>query len=374
MKARRSVWPAIAASLVVSLACDTAMRDEAEVQPVPDSTSPAATEQRSDAGITMSIQAKYFASDNVKAREIDVDTDSGVVTLRGSVDNDTQRQEAEQIARGVAGVVRVDNQLTVGRPLARSDDASATSPGWITTKIQAQYFMNPTLKPWNISVTTSPDGVVTLQGRVDSPEDRAEAVRIARSTEGVTSVEDLLRTERETAATSGTGMGERADRMADSAGDAWITTKVQSRFFLDPDVKGLNINVDTTSRVVTLSGRVASESERNEALAIARSTEGVRDVRDNLRVDAAPAAGGSSSDRRTVGQRIDDAWITMNVQSKFFLHDAIKARDIDVDTNNGVVTLKGSVPNEAAKSAAERLARETDGVSRVVNNLTIASS
>jgi osmotically-inducible protein OsmY len=383
MRVRRSGWSILLASLAVSVACNTSTREEAEVQPVPDSASPAATEQRSDAGITMSVQAKYFSSDTVKARDIDVDTDSGVVTLRGAVDNETQRQEAEQIARSVAGVVRVDNQLTVGAAAgaaARRDDTAADSPGWITTKIQAQYFMNPSLKPWNISVNTSDDGVVTLQGRIDSAEDRAEAVRIARNTDGVRDVQDLLRSERETAATSGSGTEQQTERMADTVGDAWITTKVQSRFFMDPNVKGRNIDVETANGIVTLSGTVASEGERLEAMSIARSTDGVREVRDNLSVMPGSSAGdmnrtpGTPADQRSAGARVDDAWITMNVQSKFFMHDTIKAREIDVDTRNGVVTLTGSVPDEAARSAAERLARETNGVSRVVNSLTVSGN
>jgi osmotically-inducible protein OsmY len=44
---------------------------------------------------------------------------------------------------------------------------------------------------------------------------------------------------------------------------------------------------------------------------------------------------------------------------------------VNVDTRNGVVTIKGTVPTEAAKRAAETLASETDGVVRVVNQLRV---
>ena len=63
-------------------------------------------------------------------------------------------------------------------------------PAWITTKIQAQYFVNREIKPWNIDVTTHSNGVVTLEGEVDTAQDKAEAVRIARETEGVSRVVD----------------------------------------------------------------------------------------------------------------------------------------------------------------------------------------
>ena len=71
---------------------------------------------------------------------------------------------------------------------------------------------------------------------------------------------------------------------------------------------------------------------------------------------------------------VDDAWITMKVQSKYFIHDEIKSRTVDVDTKNGIVTLKGSVPSDVAKHAAEVIAQDTEGVSRVVNNLKIEAA
>jgi hyperosmotically inducible periplasmic protein len=61
----------------------------------------------------------------------------------------------------------------------------------------------------------------------------------------------------------------------------------------------------------------------------------------------------------------------MKIQSKYFIHDEIKSRKVDVDTKNGIVTLRGSVPSDAAKQAAELIAHDTDGVVKVVNNLTV---
>ena len=62
----------------------------------------------------MKIQSKYFLDADVKGRQIDVDTNDGVVTLKGTVDTAEQKQQAEQIARGTEGVKRVVNQLVVG--------------------------------------------------------------------------------------------------------------------------------------------------------------------------------------------------------------------------------------------------------------------
>jgi osmotically-inducible protein OsmY len=67
-----------------------------------------------DAKITTVVKSKYLADDTLKGLEISVDTEQGVVTLTGKVQNDSAKELANQIASGVEGVVSVNNQLTVG--------------------------------------------------------------------------------------------------------------------------------------------------------------------------------------------------------------------------------------------------------------------
>lgn len=66
--------------------------------------------------------------------------------------------------------------------------------------------------------------------------------------------------------------------------DAEITASVKTRLAADPDVAALNIDVDTLEGVVTLSGRVESAAEKSEAERVARGTDGVRRVNNNLLV------------------------------------------------------------------------------------------
>jgi osmotically-inducible protein OsmY len=72
------------------------------------------------------------------------------------------------------------------------------------------------------------------------------------------------------------------------------------------------------------------------------------------------------------GNAISDGWITTKVKSSFVGKDALKGSDINVDTNNHVVTLKGTVPSEAGRARAIAIAKETKGVDKVVDELTIA--
>jgi osmotically-inducible protein OsmY len=66
-----------------------------------------------DASITTTIKGKYLVDDTLKGLQIDVDTAQGVVKLSGTVQSDTAKELATQIAQSVEGVVSVDNQLTI---------------------------------------------------------------------------------------------------------------------------------------------------------------------------------------------------------------------------------------------------------------------
>lgn len=66
-----------------------------------------------DAAITTAVKSKYLADDTLKGLDISVETDHGVVMLTGSVQSEAAREHATQIARGVDGVVSVNNELTV---------------------------------------------------------------------------------------------------------------------------------------------------------------------------------------------------------------------------------------------------------------------
>jgi osmotically-inducible protein OsmY len=344
----------------------------------------AALTEMSDPLLETSVRARLYAAGATRDSDIDVSATSGVVTLSGQVENPIIEQQALAVARETEGVTRVEDQLavaTTGTEAARPDGAAnartaerdvtniTNTPGWITTKIQAQYFLDPDIKPWNIDVTTSSGGVVELRGEVDSADDKAEAVRIARATEGVTRVEDHLRVRGDTATATEAAAAE-LERLAGS--DPWITAKVQAKYFLDPDVKALDLDVTTRDGVVTLQGAVETEAERRHAVAIARNTDGVRDVRDDLRVgvDAPNEPRGTSG--RGILAGATDPWITTKIQSKYFLDADVKGHRIDVDTRDGVVTLSGTVASTTRRELAEQIARDTDGVTRVINRLTVA--
>jgi hyperosmotically inducible protein len=153
--------------------------------------------------------------------------------------------------------------------------------------------------------------------------------------------------------------------------DAGLTTKVKSSFAADDIVKANDINVDTKDKVVTLTGTVDSQMAEDRALEIARQTEGVASVVDNISVGAtAPTTGEGMPGVPDV--TATDAGITTAVKAKLLADPDVGGLKIDVDTKDGAVTLSGSVKSQAEKAQAMKLAQETHGVVRVDDQLTIS--
>ena len=313
------------------------------------------------------------------------------MTLKGEVNSEAAKQEALALARQVNGVREVRDELTVATPaIATTGTAASAEPrrnedraneavstplqaagsAWTTTKIQAQYFADPDVKGRNIDVTTR-DGVVTLSGRVDTEAQRVKAVRIARQTEGVRDVQDSL-------TVGAAGAAAASGPNAASPTDEQLVARVQARFYQNESLRGSTIDVGSSQAVVTLSGAVRNDARKRLAVSTARSVHGVAEVRDELRVDPTVPPLGTPAEPSTrkeppVRSDVADGWITAQIQAQYYLDPDIKGHNVDVTTNSGVVTLAGTVSNDAARQQAIAIARDTDDVVRVIDRLTLAS-
>ena len=73
-----------------------------------------------------------------------------------------------------------------------------------------------------------------------------------------------------------------------------------------------------------------------------------------------------------VQDTVGEAAITTKIKAKMALDETVKARSIDVSTSHSVVTLSGTVASRAERDRAVALARETAGVTEVIDHLTVA--
>lgn len=167
-------------------------------------------------------------------------------------------------------------------------------------------------------------------------------------------------------------VGVAAIAVACAQTDAGITTALKGKFAADDTVKAYQIDVDTKDKVVTLAGTVETMAAKTRAVEIARGTDGVANVIDNLTVSPARATAPPVVDLPDATRAtFTDPAITTAVKTKMAADTTVSALKIDVDTSEGVVTLTGQVRSQAEKDQALKLARETDGVKNVVDRMTV---
>lgn len=165
--------------------------------------------------------------------------------------------------------------------------------------------------------------------------------------------------------------------------DATITTRIKSALIADAAIKALRIGVDTLEGKVTLTGSAETADQLARAAKIAEGVRGVRSVENRIVLSKEDSSGAVASETpaenrpakpagRTAGQVIDDAWINAQVKTALMQHRQTPGLHIDVDTTNGVVTLKGKLTDpEVAKKAVE-VASQVEGVKAVNNEFQIA--
>ena len=139
-------------------------------------------------------------------------------------------------------------------------------------------------------------------------------------------------------------------------------------------VVSYDINVKVNGNEAVLTGKVATAEQKAEA--VAAKVASATTVQDAIVID-------NDADRTTservkngmtkTGDKISDTWITTKVKWFYWGDDRLRGSDISVSTTDHVVTLKGTVKNLDGRTRAVQLATDTEGVKRVIDELTIAN-
>jgi osmotically-inducible protein OsmY len=195
--------------------------------------------------------------------------------------------------------------------------------------------------------------------------------------------------------------------------DGWLVMKIHSEFVDEDVLSGSNIDVDVKNGVVTLQGTVPSEAARARAIQSAKNNDGVKNVVDQLRIAPANADGGkidraqdktaraadkaadktaraadkaedkldkagdkTASAAKKTGRNIDDGWIKSKIYAQYMTewNTVLDDSDIDIDVKNNMVTLNGTVKSAQAKAKAVSIAKATDGVKGVTDNLRVGTT
>jgi osmotically-inducible protein OsmY len=189
--------------------------------------------------------------------------------------------------------------------------------------------------------------------------------------------------------TKGPESTTEAAREPERLTDSQLGDTVENRFKADTELAGADLTVDADAEhnSVTLSGTVATEALRTRAVETARAAHPGLTIED--KIDVKPALVDRSaytqdmaraeverarSRKETVGSTADDAWIHAKIVAELIGDKDTPERNINVDVDRNIVTLRGTVDTAEQKQEAERIARQTDGVKNVRNMLKLSKS
>lgn len=155
----------------------------------------------------------------------------------------------------------------------------------------------------------------------------------------------------------------------DTAKDAWIDGKAESTLLLNGNLNSFDINTDVKNGVVTLTGKVESSVDKSLAEELVSSLDGVTEVDNMLTVLSDDRDDNSTTDEFMAG--LTDQKVETVVKTRLLMESEVGGTDIEVDVANGIVTLNGDVKSDAESDLATTIAKNTNDVKEVVNNLKV---
>jgi osmotically-inducible protein OsmY len=296
----------------------------------------------SDNEISNAVDRQLILNSTTPSYLIDVETNEGIVTLSGTVNNLLANDMAVKVAQMVRGVRGVVDEISVDTP-ERNDSS-------LESDVNVALFNNPATSFYKIIVNAS-DGIVTLSGTVDSWQEKQLSEFIAK---GVKGVKDI---------TNDIEVSYKTDRS-----DNEIEEEIIQAMNFDVRIDNALINVAVDQGEVSLSGSVGSAAEKQHAIVKSWVAGVSRVLSDELEVNDWAK---NENFRKEVYVKKTDEEIKQAIKDAFLYDPRVYSFNPEVSVSNGYVTLRGVVNNLQAKRAAENDARNVLGVFGVNNYLKV---
>jgi hyperosmotically inducible protein len=241
----------------------------------------------------------------------------------------------------VCGLALVTGPISASAATSQ-DAALKAADHTLSERIETRVQQDTALKTHDIKVSVD-GGVVTLTGTVATSAQRTRAARLARMT-GITRVDNQIVVDRSTAIATGTkGTLDNAKDAAKAVGGA------------------------AKDGAITVG-----EKAKDGAVTVGeKAKDGAITVSDKTKDGAAKVGDKTLEGVNKVSGEVGDTAILSRVKSRFVGEDLLKESDIKVECDQHVVTLRGTVQSDAGRARAIEIANGTEGVQRVVDQLTI---
>lgn len=226
-----------------------------------------------DERIEASFRNTYVSREYLKEDAVKVEAKNGVVTLTGTVADESRKVLAEETAANLPGVVRVENKLET-----RAESAARNSDAWIAGKVKLTLLFHRNVNAGKTDVDVKL-GVVTLTGEASSTAQKELTTEYARDVDGVKEVRNQM---------SVAGSPEPAKRTAgEKIDDASITAQVKMALFTHRSTSAVKTKVVTRDGEVTLSGMARNAAEKALVSKLVEDVRGVTGVKNEMTVEEA---------------------------------------------------------------------------------------
>ena len=296
-----------------------------------------------DTHIGDAIENEYRLDHAVNSNMIQIYVTEGIVELTGTVDNLKAKERATKIAQLVKGVRSVSNRIKVLPPSDLSDAA-------LKYDVETALFQDPATDLYELDVAVN-DKVVNLTGKVDSYHEKMLSEDVAKSVKGVLGFKNEIEI---------VYKSMRSDRE--------IKADIEQALKWNASIDDGLIQVKVADGTVELRGVVGSAAEKNNAM-YTSWVSGVESVDyDGLKVEWWAK---DEDLRQNKYLSISDEEIEEAIKDASLYDPRVFSFEITPESNNGWVTLRGTVENLKAKISAEKLAENTTGVIGVTNRIKV---
>lgn len=226
---------------------------------------------KTDDRIESSAKKSYVFKTYLKGDDIKIQSKDGVVTLTGTVAEESHKSLAQETVADLPGVKSVDNRLEVKgeRPAENSDT-------WVHMKVKTALLFHRNVRGFETEVNVK-DGIVTLRGEATSQAQKDLTTEYAKDVEGVKEVKNEM-TVAKTSVKPDKTVGEKVD-------DASITAQVKMTLLYHRSTSALNTKVKTKNGVVTLGGKAKNAAEKDLATKFANDVKGVKRVNNHMTIE-----------------------------------------------------------------------------------------
>ncbi len=300
------------------------------------------TKNISDDAIKNRVTLELNLQPDVSSHLIDVSVDEGIVTLSGYTNNLLAKDRAAKTTKAVKGVRGVINQIAITTPI--KTDAK------IEDDVKEAILRNAATDLFEIAVSVS-DGMVTIDGNVDSWQEKKLAGYVVKGIKGVTAIDNKITVD-----------------YNENRSDFDIQKDIEGLLANDVRINDDAIVVEVIDGNVILTGEVGSAASKAHA-GILSWVAAVRDVNiENLKVDISAE---NQNRKNLADYNRTDEEIESAIREMFYNDPRLQAFTIDIESHDGRVILSGTVDNLQSKYAAREDASNVIGVYSIKNFISV---